>query len=139
MVNVRFASIFIDDSRFSLIKTQNPANIMKKVEAVIRTAKFEQVHAALSKAGIGFMTFMEVKGFGEEQGATQIYRGATYDAGFVSRTQIEIVVTDDRVDQLVETLMKEASTGEVGDGKIFIYDVEDVIRIRTGEKGKAAL
>lgn len=112
---------------------------MKKVEAVIRTSKFEQVHAALNKIGVGFMTFMEVKGFGVEQGATQIYRGATYDAGFVSRTQIEIVVPDDRVDELVDTLMEEASTGEVGDGKIFIYDVKDVIRIRTGEKGKDAL
>jgi len=112
---------------------------MKKVEAVIRTSKFEEVHSELSNIGIGFMTFSEVKGFGVEHGATQIYRGATYDAGFVSRTQIEIVVTDDRVDELVSTLMKAAGTGEVGDGKIFIYDVKDVIRIRTGEKGKDAL
>lgn len=112
---------------------------MKKVEAIIRTSKFEQVHAELAKIGIGFMSFSEVKGYGMEHGATQTYRGAVYDVGFIPRTKLEIVVIDEKLDELVQCIKDSASTGEVGDGKVFIYDIIDAIRIRNGEHGQNAL
>lgn len=112
---------------------------MKKVEAIIRTSKFEVVHKDLSEIGIGFMTFMDVKGYGLEHGITQRYRGTTMNIGFIPRMMLNIVVPDDRLDELVECLMRTASTGEVGDGKIFIYDIEEVYRIRNGDQGVNAL
>lgn len=112
---------------------------MKKVEAIIRTSKFEAVHSELTKIGIGFMTFMDVKGYGLEHGATQTYRGAVVDLGFIPRMQLEIVVSDDRLDDLVQCIMSSASTGDVGDGKIFIYDIDQAYRIRNGESGLNAL
>lgn len=112
---------------------------MKKVEAIIRTSKFEEVHNELTKIGIGFMTFMDVKGYGLEPSAVQRYRGTTIDLGFIPRMQLEIVVSDDRIEELIECVMKSASTGEVGDGKIFIYDIEDAYRIRNGDRGVEAL
>lgn len=112
---------------------------MKKVEAIIRTAKFEEVHAELAKIGISFMTYSEVKGIGMEHATTQQYRGATYDAGFIPRTRLEIAVIDSKVDVLVECILKTAYTGKVGDGKIFVYDIQDAHRIRTKEKGDKAL
>jgi nitrogen regulatory protein P-II 1 len=112
---------------------------MKKVEAIIRTAKFEEVHAELAKIGISFMTYSEVKGIGMEHTSTQQYRGATYDVGFIPRTRLEIAVADSKVDSLIECLLKTAYTGKVGDGKIFVYDIKDAYRIRTKDKGDAAL
>lgn len=112
---------------------------MKKVEAIIRTSKFEHVHKDLSEIGIGFMTFMDVKGYGLEHGITQRYRGAKVNVGFIPRMMLNIVVPDDRLDDLVNCLMETASTGEVGDGKIFIYDIDNVYRIRNGDEGVAAL
>jgi len=112
---------------------------MKKVEAIIRTSKFEEVHAELMKLGIGFMSFSEVKGIGTEHAAIQQYRGTEYDVGFIPRTLLEIVVHDDKLDSLVECLLNTASTGKVGDGKIFVSNIEQAYRIRNKEKGEAAL
>ena len=112
---------------------------MKKVEAIIRTAKFEEVHTELAKIGIRFMTYSEVKGIGMEPSVTHEYRGAAYDIGFIPRIRLEIAVSDDQVDKLIDCLLKTAYTGKVGDGKIFVYDVAEVYRIRTKEKGDKAL
>ena len=112
---------------------------MKKIEAIIRTSKFEEVYEALAKTGIAFMSTYDVKGYGLEHGSSQVYRGTTYNVGFIPRTKIEIVATDDHVDDVVSTILKVASTGSVGDGKIFIANIEEVIRIRTGEIGELAL
>lgn len=112
---------------------------MKKVEAIIRTSKFEEVHTELAKIGISFMTFSEVKGIGTEHAALQQYRGTTYDIGFILRTQLEIVVSDDKLDALIDCLLKTAYTGNVGDGKIFVSDIKEAYRIRNGEKGEKAL
>ncbi len=112
---------------------------MKKIEAIIRTAKFEEVHEELAKIGIRFMTYSEVKGIGMEHPAQQQYRGTSFDAGFIPRTKLEIAVPDTKLDAVVECLLKVAPTGKVGDGKIFIYDIADAYRIRTKEKGEKAL
>lgn len=111
---------------------------MKKIDAIIRTSKFEEVHDALAEIGIPFLTFTEVKGLGLEH-QSQTYRGTTYDVGFIPRTKLEIVVNDDQLKGLVDTLLKVANTGEVGDGKIFVFNIDEAYRIRTGEKGEAAL
>ena len=112
---------------------------MKKIEAIIRTSKFEEVYTELAKIGIRFMTYSEVKGIGMEHGVTQRYRGAEYDIGFIPRTRLEVVAADNKVDQLVECILKTGYTGKVGDGKIFIYDLVEAYRIRTKEKGDKAL
>ena len=112
---------------------------MKKIEAIIRTSKFEEVYEALTEIGVPFMSTYDVKGFGLEHGSAQVYRGATYNVGFIPRTKIELVVTDEHMDDVISTILKVASTGKVGDGKIFIMDVQEVIRIRTGEIGELAL
>ena len=112
---------------------------MKKVEAIIRTAKFEEVHAELAKIGISFLTYSEVKGIGMELADAQQYRGATYDVGFIPRIRLEIVVADGKLTPLVDCLLKTAYTGKVGDGKIFISEVQEAYRIRTKEKGEKAL
>ncbi|GAB2548206.1 P-II family nitrogen regulator [Rufibacter soli] len=112
---------------------------MKKIEAIIRTSKFEEVYEALAEIGIPFMSTYDVKGFGLEHGASQVYRGTTYNVGFIPRTKVEIIAPDEQVDAVVSIILKVATTGKVGDGKIFILDVEEVIRIRTGDVGELAL
>jgi nitrogen regulatory protein P-II 1 len=115
---------------------------MKKVEAIIRTSKFEEVHKALAEAGIKFMSFYDVKGFGMETGMSQHYRGAAYDIGYIPRTKLEIVVSDHFLQPTIDILLKIAptgATGNVGDGKIFVMNLEKVYRIRTGEEGSAAI
>jgi nitrogen regulatory protein P-II 1 len=111
---------------------------MKKVEAIIRTAKFEDVVDALAEVGVTFMSFYDVKGHGLEK-EYRTYRGATYDVGYIPRTKLEIVVSDGFLESCVETILKIAKTGTIGDGKIFVTDLERVYRIRTGEEGSAAL
>lgn len=111
---------------------------MKKVEAIIRTSKFEEVTEALAKVGVTFMSFYDVKGHGLEK-EYQTYRGATYDVGYIPRTKLEIVVSDSFLDPTIETILKVARTGKIGDGKIFVTHLEDVFRIRTGEQGSDAL
>jgi len=112
---------------------------MKKIEAIIRTSKFDEVIKELSQHGIAFLTFSEVKGMGTEHAASQQYRGTSYDVGFILRTRLEIVIPDDKLDLLVDCITKAAFTGHVGDGKIFVSDVVDAYRIRNKDKGEGAL
>ncbi|ADC89942.1 nitrogen regulatory protein P-II [Thermocrinis albus DSM 14484] len=112
---------------------------MKKVEAIIKPFKLDEVKDALVELGIGGMTVTEVRGFGQQKGHTEIYRGTEYVIDFLPKVKIEVVVKDEDVEKVVETIMKTAQTGRVGDGKIFIIPIEDVIRIRTGERGQQAI
>ncbi|WP_029552216.1 nitrogen regulator P-II GlnB [Thermocrinis jamiesonii] len=112
---------------------------MKKVEAIIKPFKLDEVKDALVEIGIGGMTVTEVRGFGQQKGHTEIYRGTEYVIDFLPKVKIEVVVKDEDVEKVVETIMKTAQTGRVGDGKIFVIPVEDVIRIRTGERGEQAI
>ncbi|HEO71037.1 MAG TPA: P-II family nitrogen regulator [Candidatus Hydrogenedentes bacterium] len=112
---------------------------MKKVEAVIKPFKLEEVKEALSAVGIQGLTITEVKGYGRQKGHKELYRGAEYVVEFLPKVKLDIIVRDDQVQSVVEAIVKAASTGRIGDGKIFISQVEEVIRIRTGETGDAAL
>jgi nitrogen regulatory protein P-II 2 len=112
---------------------------MKLVTAIIKPFKLDDVRAALSDIGVSGMTVTEVKGFGRQRGHTELYRGAEYVVDFVPKTRIEVAVRGDLADQVVEAIMKSAKTGKVGDGKIFITEIERVIRIRTGETDDSAL
>ncbi len=112
---------------------------MKKIEAIIRTSKFEIVHEELAKIGVNFMTYSEVKGIGLEHTTTQQYRGTNFDVGYIPRTRLEIAVPSAKLDEVVECLLKSAHTGKVGDGKIFVFDIQEAYRIRTQDKGDAAL
>jgi nitrogen regulatory protein P-II 1 len=112
---------------------------MKKVEAIIRHFKLEDVKNALSERGISGMTITEVRGFGRQKGHTEMYRGTEYAVDFVPKVKLEVVVGDDRVQMVIDTVMKAAQTGQIGDGKIFVVDLVDTIRIRTGETGQDAL
>ncbi len=112
---------------------------MKKVEAIIKPFKLEEVKDALSEIGIQGITVSEVKGFGRQKGHTELYRGAEYVVDFLPKIKLEVVVEDDLVLQVVESIRETAHTGRIGDGKIFVVPVEEVIRIRTGEKGKDAI
>jgi nitrogen regulatory protein P-II 1 len=112
---------------------------MKKIEAIIKPFKLDEVKDALNQVGIHGMTVTEVQGFGKQKGHTEFYRGSEYQINFNPKIKIEIVVHDEALDKVVETIIKNASTGNIGDGKIFISSVEDVIRIRTGERGDAAV
>lgn len=112
---------------------------MKKITAVIKPFKLDDVRDALTEAGIYGMTVTEVKGFGRQRGHTEIYRGAEYAVDFLPKVRLEVVVEDKRVEDAVEAVMKAAQTGKIGDGKIFVTPVEEVIRIRTGERGEDAV
>ena len=112
---------------------------MKKIEAVIKPFKLDDVKDALNALGIQGMTVTEVKGFGRQKGHVELYRGAEYDIAFIPKVKIEIVLADAVADKVVATILEKAKTGKIGDGKIFISTVEDVIRIRTGEKGESAI
>src|SRR5258707_623861 len=108
---------------------------MKKIQAIIKPHKFEEIHEALREAGVTGMTVTEVKGFGRQRGHTEIYRGSEYTVDFVPKTMIEILAADEQWQTIVDAIMKSAATGKVGDGKIFIAPVDDVVRIRTDEHG----
>jgi nitrogen regulatory protein P-II 1 len=112
---------------------------MKKVEIITRTFKLDDIKAALSEIGIKGMTVSEVKGFGRQGGHKEVYRGAEYQVDFVVKVKIEVVVEDARVPDVIAAATKAARTGQVGDGKIFVLPVEEVVRIRTGETGDAAI
>ena len=112
---------------------------MKKIEAIIKPFKLDEVREALSEIGVTGLTVTEVKGFGRQKGHTELYRGAEYVVDFLPKVKIEIVVSDSLVDQAVETIITASRTGKIGDGKIFVMDVEQVVRIRTGETGDTAI
>jgi nitrogen regulatory protein P-II 1 len=112
---------------------------MKKIEAIIKPFKLEEVKDALSELSIEGMTVTEVKGFGRQKGHTEIYRGSEYTVDFLPKIKIEVVLPDDRVEAAVKAILKSAKTGKIGDGKIFVSAVEQAIRIRTEERGEAAV
>jgi nitrogen regulatory protein P-II 1 len=114
-------------------------NQMKKIEAIIKPFKLDEVKEALHEVGLQGITVVEAKGFGRQKGHTELYRGAEYVVDFLPKVKIEVVCEDDVVERAVEAIMNAARTGRIGDGKIFISTVEEVIRIRTGEKGDAAI
>jgi nitrogen regulatory protein P-II 1 len=112
---------------------------MKKIEAIIKPFKLDEVKDALNEIGIQGMTVTEVKGFGRQKGHTELYRGAEYIVDFIPKIKIEIVTSDSLAPKVVSTIEKVAKTGKIGDGKIFVHAVEDVVRIRTGEHGETAV
>lgn len=112
---------------------------MKKVQAIIKPFKLEEVKEALSKVGIKGLTVVEVKGFGRQKGHKELYRGAEYEIEFLPKVKLEVVVPDNEVETVIETIVSSARTGRLGDGKVFVTPVEEVIRIRTGERGEEAI
>ena len=112
---------------------------MKKIEAIIKPFKLDEVKEALSGIGVQGMTVSEVKGFGRQKGHTELYRGAEYVVDFLPKVKVEIIVKDDVVSQVVDAIQRAAKTGRIGDGKIFVHPVDEVIRIRTGERGGDAI
>jgi nitrogen regulatory protein PII len=112
---------------------------MKKIEAIIRPFRIDDVREALGEIGVKGMTLTEVKGYGRQKGHTEMYRGSEYQIDFLPKLKLEIVVADKLADQVVDVILKSAKTGQVGDGKIFISSIDDVVRVRTGESGEDAL
>jgi len=112
---------------------------MKKIEAIIRPFRIDDVREALAEIGVKGMTLTEVKGYGRQKGHTELYRGSEYQIDFLPKIKLEVVVPDRMEDQVVEAILKTARTGQVGDGKIFVFNVEDAVRVRTGEAGESAL
>jgi nitrogen regulatory protein P-II 1 len=112
---------------------------MKKIEAIIKPFKLDEVRESLHEVGVTGMTVTEVKGFGRQKGHTELYRGAEYVVDFLPKLKLEIVVADDGVDAAIEAIVKAARTGKIGDGKIFVFPTEQVVRIRTGETGDSAI
>ena len=112
---------------------------MKKIEAIIKPFKLEEVKEALAEVGVEGMTVSEVKGFGRQKGHTELYRGAEYVVDFLPKVKLEIIVSDELATQVVETIERASRTGRIGDGKIFVMPIEEVVRIRTGERGANAL
>ncbi|TCV90429.1 P-II family nitrogen regulator [Sulfurirhabdus autotrophica] len=112
---------------------------MKKIEAIIKPFKLDEVREALSEIGVSGLTVTEVKGFGRQKGHTELYRGAEYVVDFLPKVKIELVIADNQVDPAIEAIVKAARTGKIGDGKIFVTTVEQIVRIRTGETDEAAI
>ena len=112
---------------------------MKKIEAIIKPFKLDEVKDALNTIGIHGMTITEVKGFGRQKGHVEVYRGTEYEVNFLPKIKLEVVIPDAIIDKVISTIIEKAKTGNIGDGKIFLYSLEDVIRIRTGDKGEAAI
>ena len=112
---------------------------MKKIEAIIKPFKLDEIKDALNELGVHGMTVTEVKGFGRQKGHVELYRGAEYDIAFIPKVKLEIVVPEALTQQVISTIEEKAKTGKIGDGKIFVFSVEEVIRIRTGERGESAI
>jgi nitrogen regulatory protein P-II 1 len=112
---------------------------MKKIDAIIKPFKLDEVKDELNKVGVQGITVSEVKGFGRQKGHTELYRGAEYVVDFLPKVKLEIIVQDDQAEKVIQTIINTAKTGRIGDGKIFVYPLEDAIRIRTGERGKDAI
>lgn len=114
-------------------------HMMKKIEAIIKPFKLDEVKERLNDIGVQGLTVTEVKGFGRQKGHTELYRGAEYVVDFLPKTKLEILASEERVDDIIDAIMTAAHTGRIGDGKIFVSSVEDVVRIRTGERGAEAI
>ncbi len=112
---------------------------MKKIEAIVRHFKLEEIKEALNKAGLQGMTVSEVRGFGRQKGHKEQYRGAEYTVDFLPKAKVELIVSDDQVQTAIDTLIKAARTGQIGDGKIIVFNLDEVVRIRTGETGDEAI
>ncbi len=112
---------------------------MRKIEAIIKPFKLDEVKDALNAIGVQGMTVTEVKGFGRQKGHVELYRGAEYDIAFIPKVKLEVVVAESMVDKVVSTIEEKAKTGKIGDGKIFISRLEEIVRIRTGERGETAI
>ncbi|HVO88564.1 MAG TPA: P-II family nitrogen regulator [Casimicrobiaceae bacterium] len=112
---------------------------MKKIEAIIKPFKLDEVREALSELGVSGLTVTEVKGFGRQKGHTELYRGAEYVVDFLPKVKVEVILADNMVERAIESITRAARTGKIGDGKIFVVDVEQVVRIRTGESGEQAV
>ena len=112
---------------------------MKKIEAIVKPFKLDEVREALSEVGVTGLTVTEVKGFGRQKGHTELYRGAEYVVDFLPKVKVEVIIADNLVERAIEAIVKAARTGKIGDGKIFVTSVEQVVRIRTGESGEAAV
>ena len=112
---------------------------MKKIEAIIKPFKLDEVREALSAIGVQGITVTEVKGFGRQKGHTELYRGAEYVVDFLPKVKIDVAIPEDMLDRVIEAIEKSAKTGKIGDGKIFVFSLEQVVRIRTGETGRDAL
>lgn len=112
---------------------------MKKIEAIVRLSRFDKVRDALADIGVNFFTLTDVKGFGLQKGKKLTYRGSVYDADYIARLQLDILCVDDKVEAIIEAIVESGNTGEVGDGKVVVYDVAEVVRIRTGERGAKAI
>ncbi|MFW9609146.1 MAG: P-II family nitrogen regulator [Aquaspirillum sp.] len=112
---------------------------MKKIEAIIKPFKLDEVREALSALGVNGLTVTEVKGFGRQKGHTELYRGAEYVVDFLPKVKVEVVLADDLLEQAIEAIVNSARTGKIGDGKIFVFDVAQVVRVRTGEMGEQAV
>src|SRR5690242_3137839 len=112
---------------------------MKKVEAIIKPFKLDEVREALSEIGVTGLTVTEVKGFGRQKGHTELYRGAEYVVDFLPKVKVEVIIADNLVERAIEAVVKAARTGKIGDGKIFVTSIEQTVRIRTGESGEAAV
>jgi nitrogen regulatory protein PII len=112
---------------------------MKKIEAIIRPYKLDEVHEALVEAGFAGLTVSEVRGFGRQKGHKEVFRGSEYNISFVPKVKLELVTVTERFEEAINIIVKVARTGEIGDGKIFVYDISETIRIRTGESGNAAV
>jgi len=112
---------------------------VKKIEAIIKPFKLDEIKTGLHEIGINGMTVTEVKGFGRQKGHVEFYRGAEYDINFVPKLKIEVVLPDEMADKAISVIQEKAKTGAIGDGKIFVYRIDDIIRIRTGERGEAAI
>ena len=112
---------------------------MKKIEAIIKPFKLDEVKEGLAAIGIKGLTVSEVKGFGRQKGHTELYRGAEYEIDFLPKIKVEVVISDDKFQEVIDTIQEKAKTGKIGDGKVFVYDLDKVIRIRTGEMGDSAI
>ena len=124
---------------FASGRAREAKDAMKKLEAIIKPFKLDEVKEALQEVGLQGITVTEAKGFGRQKGHTELYRGAEYVVDFLPKVKIEIVLMPDQVEAAVEAIMRAARTGRIGDGKVFVLDVEDVVRIRTGERGADAI
>ena len=112
---------------------------MKMVSAIIKHFRLDEVRDSLSKLGVQGMTAIEVKGFGRQKGHMEVYRGVEYEVKFLPKVKIEVAVADEKLDNVLNSILENAKTGEIGDGKVFVYNLQDVIRIRTGERGEKAI